>query len=625
MRIAFAARLWLLLIVSSPALAADLEPARDALRRHEYERAVGLLHPAADSGDAEAAFQLSQLYRYGRGTARDLRQACRLLEQAATAGHARAAGSLAAMLESKECASSARTADTWRAAARSGGYTPPSAETAQAGDSAKPVAEQLLRAARAGDLPLVVRLLESQPIDIADEYGRTPIMLAIDGGHLALARELAGRGASLAKADRNGETPLLLASRSGNLEMLSLLLDRGAPVDAANKSRATPLMLAARAGSREICERLLAAGADSSLRDAAGLRAGDHAASNGHPDLARRLGVDVKSASAGPVRASSLDAGLTPLMIAAENGNLAQLKQRLEAGDDANAANAEGMTALAFAARAGKVTAVEALLASGAAVDARDRAGSTALGHALRAGQIDAARRLLQAGADPRARIAGGKSLLQVAVEAGNVGATRALLDAGADPAARDNSGVTALMTAASADDADTIKLLLAAGARPDGADAHNRTALWYAASQGAPRAVATLALKSTLNAADDAGNTPLTIAVSRGYREVVEQLLKAGADARIRTRNGNSVLHVAAASSEAALIPLLVAARAPVDGVNAHGDTALMLGVKSRCLACVKNLLSASASARVRNNDGLTARDIARLSTDQSLIQLLE
>ncbi len=135
MRIAFAARLWLLLILSYPALAADLEPARDALRRHEYERAVGLLRPAADAGDAEAAFQLSQLYRYGRGVARDLQQACRLLEQSATAGHARAAGSLAAMLDSKECASSARTADAWRAAAQSGGYAPPAASTAQAGDT----------------------------------------------------------------------------------------------------------------------------------------------------------------------------------------------------------------------------------------------------------------------------------------------------------------------------------------------------------------------------------------------------------------------------------------------------------------------------------------------------------
>ncbi|MBF8292037.1 MAG: hypothetical protein HW392_864, partial [Steroidobacteraceae bacterium] len=69
---------------ASPARAADLEPARDAIRRHEYERAVVLLRPLSEAGDAEAAFQLSQLFRYGRGVARDLPQACQLLEAAAT-------------------------------------------------------------------------------------------------------------------------------------------------------------------------------------------------------------------------------------------------------------------------------------------------------------------------------------------------------------------------------------------------------------------------------------------------------------------------------------------------------------------------------------------------------------
>ncbi|MDH4261279.1 MAG: hypothetical protein OEW16_13385, partial [Gammaproteobacteria bacterium] len=104
------AMLILALAVAAPvARAADLEPAREATRRHEYERAVILLRPAAAAGDAEAAFMLSQLLRYGRGVARDLGQACRLLEAAASTAHARAAGSLAAMLDSGECTTSSRT------------------------------------------------------------------------------------------------------------------------------------------------------------------------------------------------------------------------------------------------------------------------------------------------------------------------------------------------------------------------------------------------------------------------------------------------------------------------------------------------------------------------------------
>jgi len=460
------------------ALAADLEPARDAIRRHEYERAVVLLRPLSEAGDAEASFQLSQLFRYGRGVARDLPQACQLLEVAATAGHARAAGGLAAMLESGECQKSARKAEEWRASAHSAGYAPPAASTNQAEGTAVPTAEHLLRAVRAGDLPLVVRLLESQPIDVTDEYGRTPVMLAIEAGHLAVARELVGRGASLIKTDRSGETPLLLAARSGDKELLSLLLDRGAPVDAANHSGTTPLMVAALAGSRELCDRLLAAGADPGLRDAGGLRAGDHAARSRHADLALRLGVDTRRTSSGPARSSALNAGQTMLMLAAENGDVALLGQRLAAGDDRNAADAQGMTALAFAARAGKVAAVEALLAAGAAVDVRDRAGSTALGQAIRSGEIDAARRLLRGGADPRARQANGKPPLLIAIVSRSADAIRLLLGAGADPDASDDSGMTPLMAAASANNVEAIKILLAAGARPDSVDKHKRTAL---------------------------------------------------------------------------------------------------------------------------------------------------
>jgi hypothetical protein len=316
------------------AWATDLEPARDALRRHEYERAVSLLTPPARAGDAEAAFQLSQLLRFGRGAPRDLPEACRLLETSAAAGHPRAAGSLAAMLDSRECNASARTADEWRVLARGAGYAPPAASADAEPDTAAPSAELLYRAARGGDLAELRRLAGALPVDAADEFGRTPLMHAIEAGQIPAARELIGRGASLTLADRSGETPLLLAARSGNAEIVSLLLQRGAPVDAANRSGTTPLMLAAREGSVAICEQLLAAGADRDFTDASGRHAGDHAALAGHAELAARLGVRRQTAPTGPARQGTLQAGQSPLMVAAENGDMKSLAARLAARDN---------------------------------------------------------------------------------------------------------------------------------------------------------------------------------------------------------------------------------------------------------------------------------------------------
>jgi ankyrin repeat protein len=608
------------------AWSADLEPARDALRRHEYDRAVGLLQPPAQAGDAEAAFLLSQLLRYGRGAPKDLAGACKLLESSASAGFARAAGSLAAMLESRECQSSARTASEWREAAQGAGYSPPAASTEQSAEVVAPTAEQLLRAARAGDLPLVKRLLQPLGPDVTDEYGRTPLMLAIEAGQDAVARTLLESGASLAAADRNGETALLIAARKGNRELSSLMIAGGAPVNHANNSGTTALMLAAGAGARALCETLQAAGADPALRDRAGLTAGDHAARSGHAELAGQLGVRPSQSAAAAPGTGALHAGQTPVMIAAERGDLETLRRLLAAGGvEIDAGDAQGLTALAHAARSGRPAAVSALLDAGARVDVQDRAGWTALGHAVVAGQMEVVRLLLKAGANPRATQGHGRPLLLLAAESKRADAVPVLAHAGADPDQSSPEGLTPLMAAASANDMDSIRALIDSGAHADRTDKRGRTALWYAASRDAAVVIPALSTRSILNAADDEGTTPLAAAVGQGNRKAVDALLKGGADARSTTRNGNSVLHLAAAGRQAVLIPVLIAARAPIDAVNSQGDTALMLAVKSRCPACVQSLLAAGASTRVRNKDGLSALDIARLTKDGALVKLLE
>jgi ankyrin repeat protein len=153
--------------------------------------------------------------------------------------------------------------------------------------------------------------------------------------------------------DRNGETPLLLATRAGSPELVSLLLDAGAPVDQANGSATTALMVAARAGSRELCERLLAAGAGTGVRDAGGLRAGDHAALASHLELAALLGVAARTAPGGPAPVALLHAGRTPLMVAAESGDIKVLRARIAARDALDAGDAQGTTALALASGGG--------------------------------------------------------------------------------------------------------------------------------------------------------------------------------------------------------------------------------------------------------------------------------
>ena len=614
-----------LVTAGGAAHAVDLEPARDALRRHEYSRAVELLRADAQEGDAEAAFMLSQLLRYGQGAPKDIAEACRLLEASAGAGYSRAASSLAALLESGDCRSSARSAAEWRAAASGSGYPPPAETMDRPAEQAAPQAEQLLRAARAGDLALVQRLVPSLGPDVTDDFGRTPLMLAAEAGQVAVARELLALGASAEANDRSGETPLLIAVRKGDLALTSLLLEHGVPVNQANKAGTTALMLAAAASSREIGKRLLATGADPSLRDASGLSAGDYAARSGNAEMAARLGVRAQRPVSGDTRAGALHAGQNPLMVAAERGDDAALARGLASGTDVNATDAQGLTALAYAARAGRSTAVAELLRAGARPNTRDESGWTPLGHSIAAGELDVARQLLKGGADPRALQAGGKPLMAIALESRRLDALKMLAGAGADPDQAGTDGLPPLSLAAAGNDMNSVQALLAAGAHPERTDKRGRTALWHAASRNAVRAIPVLASRTTLDRVDNEGVSPLAAAVNGGHRESLEALLKAGANARISTRSGNTLLHLASSGGREALIPILIAARAPIDAVNTHGDTALMLGVKARCLGCARSLLSAKASTRVRNKDGLSAADIAGLTKDPALSALFD
>src|SRR5262245_43212497 len=66
--------------------------------------------------------------------------------------------------------------------------------------------------------------------------------------------------------------------------------------------------------------------------------------------------------------------GVTPMTLAAANGNAQMIALLLEAGADANVVDKQGETALMTATRVGNVDAVKTLLDHGAAIDARDPA-----------------------------------------------------------------------------------------------------------------------------------------------------------------------------------------------------------------------------------------------------------
>lgn len=98
-RFSFLALAGALVATSSPALAPKtVRDGIEAWQRADYAAAVAIWRPLAEKGDADAAFNLGQAYRLGRGVTVDLATAQSWLAKAAKAGHLDAQTTLGLLL-----------------------------------------------------------------------------------------------------------------------------------------------------------------------------------------------------------------------------------------------------------------------------------------------------------------------------------------------------------------------------------------------------------------------------------------------------------------------------------------------------------------------------------------------
>lgn len=194
-------------------------------------------------------------------------------------------------------------------------------------------------------------------------------------------------------------------------------------------------------------------------------------------------------------------------------------------------------TGLFAAATSGDASAIRREAAAGAKVDARDAHGRTPFHVAAFAREREAMRALVAAGANPNALENDRYDAVTIAAVADDVETTKVALALG--NSARNVTSRydgTALIAAAHLGHDGVVRVLIAAGAPLDHVNNLGWTALIESIvlGDGGPRHVATLKALvdagANLNLADRSGSTPLALARSRGYREMVAILERAGA-----------------------------------------------------------------------------------------------
>ena len=459
-------------------------------------------------------------------------------------------------------------------------------------NAAQPDGETSLHwAANRGDLETADLLIRAGAnVNAANDYGVTALMLACANRSAGIVERLLQ-----AKADPNvalwtGETPLMACVRTGNLDAVKALLDQGAAANAKESEKGqTALMWAVANRHPEIAQALIARGADV------------HARSNVFP-MPEPFVVPCTPAS--PCATGRTDGstypstvhfpktagGFTPLLFAAQQGDVESARILLAAGADVNEATPEEGSALVLASASGHEKLALFLLEMGADPNAKDGFGITPLHYALHEGMLalsvykpapgdeyggwlrpnkpELAKALLARGADPNARIAHDFPPYDYPLLSRSRGLDLAQLSL---------AGATPFMLATASADLDLMRVLVEgrANARLGTADgnfplmvaagvAHERGGYGFGGQVGGEYETTaeqrkrileavklTLELGGDINAVNERGQTAVHAATFLGYADVLRFLAEKGANLDLKDKYGQTPVSIALGDPE--------------------------------------------------------------------------
>ncbi|MEG4393940.1 ankyrin repeat domain-containing protein [Microcoleus sp. BROC3] len=332
--------------------------------------------------------------------------------------------------------------------------------------------------------------------------------------------------------------------------------------------------------------------------------------------------------------------GFTPNAVvnAVEQGDTQTVRHYLDLGINANS-RVDNQNLLHFA---GSKEVAELLIAKGADVNAKHKYGWTPLHSAAMSDRIKVAQTLIAKGADVNAKDTHGRTPLHFAAAFDGIKVAQTLIAKGADVNAKNKNGLTPLHRARSK---AIAQILLSAGAKINIKEENARngkgtTLLHNAAKIGFKELVEQLIkdganvaildsekrtplhyattkevaalLMLDINAMDEYGNTPLHLAVDRGSQDIAELLIANGARVNARNANGQTPLYQAIAIGHNDIAALLIKNGADVNNRDMCNTTPLHKAAHYGTVEILKLLLAKGAKINTTNCYGETPLKIA-------------
>ncbi|XP_046566153.1 uncharacterized protein LOC124274831 [Haliotis rubra] len=480
--------------------------------------------------------------------------------------------------------------------------------------------------------PLFYVSKECVPVDMY--YGNTAshrcVMTDKDYCHKVI-QTLLEKGADAGIKNQERKTPLHCAALNQCMECVELLLPLS-DVNARDSYGDTALHCSSwshEPHSHGVIQALLGKGADAGIKNKKGYTPLHCAAQNQCMECVELL-LPLSNVN------TQVGDGRTALLLSLQS-NVSHshdvIQALLEKGADAGIKNKKGETPLHCAAQNQCMECVELLLPL-SDVNIQGGDGRTALLLSLQSNvshSHDVIQALLEKGADAGIRNKKGETLLHCAALNQCLECVELLLPV-SDVNAKDSYGTTALhcsVLSYKPHSHEVIQALLEKGADAGIKNKKGETPLHCAAQNQCMECVELLLPLSDVNTQGGDGRTALLLSfqsnVSHSH-DVIQALLEKGADAGIRNKKGETLLHCAALNQCLECVELLL----PVSDVNAkdsYGTTALhcsVLSYKPHSHEVIQALLEKGADAGIKNKKGETPLHCAAQNQCMECVELL-
>ncbi|XP_048581815.1 serine/threonine-protein phosphatase 6 regulatory ankyrin repeat subunit C isoform X3 [Nematostella vectensis] len=354
-----------------------------------------------------------------------------------------------------------------------------------------------------------------------------------------------------------------------------------------------------------------------------------------HVDTIAEHDMEIRESSNSPPM--QLERANSVLLEAIRHGDKSTVENMLSTGTSVNATTKDGLTALHVAVNSSADSVVRLLLSK----KANSLATSTDLQTPLHlactkppgnAAATEIIKVLIRSSGKESKSMTdkNGDTPLFLAVQSGNVIAVRELLSTGQAEQqvkqTKSENGDNVLHMAARKREPEAAKLLVQWGAEIDAENDDGQTPMHIAAYEGDDLMVRTLhGMRARADLKDIEDRTPLLLAAMRGHTTVVDYLLdKARADINARSKDGNTLLHLACLGGHSETCTSIMKRGVPLRMPNKNGSLCIHNAAKKGHVTVVKALLEKGVPIDAKNKENMTPLHMAITFKRLPVVQLL-